>query len=360
VARRYPGLDAARALLMLGGVVLHASQLKEDRPFFLAIDQISAAFRMGAFFAVSGLLAGYSLARAGQWEWVRRRLVRLGPPTLFGLLLICPLMGALRYVAVGRPGEFWRLVLDWYHLWFMVALLAYTALTPVLVQADARWRVTERLAARGEVAGAQAALLVACSAATFALPLIWMELGRVPGLLAPVWHMRVIPQYLSCYVLGLALARSDALCRLALADWKLPAGVLGSVLLLHLLPLGSELLAAVDALLCPPAATLLIIAWAVRVPRIPMAMTRLAEASLTIYLVHFPVELAVNALLLRAEWNIYAEYFLSMAIGGGLSYAFHRAMVRRSAIIGLVVNGRVRERRAVAEPAVAEPVVGVA
>ena len=82
---RIDGLNVWRALLMLGGMATHATIMREDVAGLALIANLSHAFRMGAFFVISGLLTGFALLRRPRPElWLRDRLIQIGIPTVFG------------------------------------------------------------------------------------------------------------------------------------------------------------------------------------------------------------------------------------------------------------------------------------
>ena len=92
---RLHGLDALRGGALLLGVVLHAAMNYMQPPIWLfPDDQTSRAasvlffaihlFRMTAFFLIAGLFAHMLLGRRGTWGFIRDRLGRIAGP-LFGL-----------------------------------------------------------------------------------------------------------------------------------------------------------------------------------------------------------------------------------------------------------------------------------
>ncbi|THG36742.1 hypothetical protein E5988_16550, partial [Sphingomonas olei] len=89
---RIAGLDAWRATLMLGGLLLHGSLWQPPQALFTAVGVVSSAFRMGSFFALSGLLCGFALRKRTSREWLVRRLVQIGLPMSFGWGVLCPLV----------------------------------------------------------------------------------------------------------------------------------------------------------------------------------------------------------------------------------------------------------------------------
>lgn len=101
-ARRFPALDAVRAVAMLLGVGLHALIPYMERPVphllwpvrepgGLAFDAIYwwiHGFRVQLFFLISGVLAAASLAKIGPAAFARLRLRRLGVPLVVGAVVV--------------------------------------------------------------------------------------------------------------------------------------------------------------------------------------------------------------------------------------------------------------------------------
>ncbi|MDX2131728.1 MAG: acyltransferase family protein [Planctomycetota bacterium] len=150
---RLHAFDAARAVAMFGGLLLHgAIGYIENRPpqwpladpsqspFFDVIVYVIHAHRMQAFFLIAGFFGAMMIATKGPGAFVRNRLVRIGIPTVGGLLLIGPLTMFTILFALQQSGRAdpdastWRLFLGYYisrtpgqwfdpiHLWFLVYL----------------------------------------------------------------------------------------------------------------------------------------------------------------------------------------------------------------------------------------------
>ena len=92
---RLHGLDALRGGALLLGVVLHASMNYMQPPIWLFPDEQSSPvasviffaihlFRMTTFFLIAGLFAHMLLGRRGTWGFIKDRLGRIASP-LFGL-----------------------------------------------------------------------------------------------------------------------------------------------------------------------------------------------------------------------------------------------------------------------------------
>lgn len=141
-ARRLEYLDVMRATLMMLGVVLHASQVYNPRhtwlvaspdapAFFYYLSHAITAFRMPAFFFLSGFFSMMLIVRHGPGPFMRARLMRLALPLLTTALTLNALQAWLLNVTgwtdIGFADYFARG--EWVqHLWFLVNLLLYASL----------------------------------------------------------------------------------------------------------------------------------------------------------------------------------------------------------------------------------------
>jgi len=207
---------------------------------------LSAPWRMGLLFLISGAALAHALAalaQPGGLAFFRRRSVRLLWPLLFGMLVIVPpqsyfeVIEKLHYTGSyadfmhdylsARP-DFCRIeegrrrcltLPTWNHLWFLPYLWVYTGLALLL----ARW------APRSLAWGSQAIAKRSGS------PLFLMLLGALPLALARVtligfeithnlvWDWYAHAQYLSLFLLGIVLARAGDGLWLAIARLRWPA-----------------------------------------------------------------------------------------------------------------------------------------
>lgn len=371
---RIEGLCGWRAVLMLGGLVLHATMGEENRPVFAAINIASGSFRMGAFFMISGLLSGSAIRRrADPAQWMRQRLFQLGVPTLFAIVVLCPLTTAMLAVMAARGGSPAPPVLNIYHLWFMVALLGYTLLAYVAHRADQRWHLFDYLDARARFATlTQPMILITLGAVSFILMVATMYLSDrwVPDRYWPLLaQSRSIVGYAPIFLLGFAVARAPALRDRLTASAGIPVLILASATIGHLCwqwtdaslfwaggrAWTQDILLVGAAAWCPPAAAVLILRSAIALRRVPMTLQRLSDASFTMYILHYPIIVAVK--LVTASWMLgpWTGFVLAIAVSGLLSYWFHVLIVTRSSTASLLLNGRhqcapMRRSVAAAEP----------
>jgi glucans biosynthesis protein C len=351
---RIAGLDNWRALLMLAGLFLHATMVQEAHvALFDLIARISANFRMGAFFAVAGLLSLYAIRKHGADAWLARRLFQIGFPTAFGLLVLAPFMSLCLswhwYGSMVPP----LTALGWWHFWFLVDLLLFAPITWWLYRIDKREGLFARIDAWVEAKRPSVTLTVLAVGTAAAVPVLLI--ARIAASAGPyqnaVWTLHQVASYAPLYLFGLILAGSPALLRRVTARTGPALNVLGLVfttcLATRLLPGGSDWLFAtpmsplniLTAALCPPAVTVLVLRSALRIRTTPPFFRQVADAAFTIYMLHFPMILVIDMLLDPLQLDPYLLYALTVGLSGWLSYLAHRLIVRRSPLLALLLNG---------------------
>lgn len=102
-----------------------------DRPSWLS--QFISEWQMALLFLVAGAALRFSVGKDGAMPALQARLKRIGPPILFGLLVLAPLQALGAHAAgLGLFGlaEGHRIL---QHVWFLPFLLLYVALVVALV-----------------------------------------------------------------------------------------------------------------------------------------------------------------------------------------------------------------------------------
>lgn len=351
---RIVGLDAWRVLLMLGGFLVHGGLWQGQQPLFTVVETVSQAFRMGCFFALSGYVCGLSMRRHPRRSWLVRRLVQVGLPMLFGWVMLCPLIWliARSYPAMAPPLPF-----DWHHLWFLAALMLYAPGGHLLDTLDRRFGMVARVAAMCDLRRSILSLLLGIAALSFVMMYGTAMLVRAS---APAWLVPMLVQtrnitgYAPEYLLGLTMARSPLLTLAIQGGWRaavllLAAVGLGFLLLRVAGPLPDparqaqmqDLFGMLAASLCPPAVFVLIFRSAVARAQLPSIVRRLCDASLTMYLLHLPLLLAVNGAAAPLGLHPYARYGLAIGVSAGLAFALHVGLIRRVPLLALIVNGQI-------------------
>ncbi|MDA0814419.1 MAG: acyltransferase family protein [Verrucomicrobia bacterium] len=272
---RLPWVDHLRTFVIVLVVNLHACVsyshvgdwyfMSEREPTlaakvpFIVWEGYLQSFFMGLLFFISGYFAHGSLARRGPRRFTRERLLRLGLPALFYMLVIHPFILVILNpwnAKFGSPGAFYlnyissgRFLSSTGPLWFAVALLILCLL---LAGSRLAWRrplVGERdESASQPAAGATVAAPGVSFLWTFALAL---SLGTFAvRLIQPIgtnvlnMQLCFFPQYVAFFICGLHAARYGWLLPLAASSLARAAGWIallgGPAVLLTLMLLGMQ------------------------------------------------------------------------------------------------------------------------
>lgn len=151
---RLAALDNARAILLLLGVLFHASvfvylyQKPESLGEFLLVvftHQFLHVFRMPAFFVIAGFFAAYLLQTRGPNKFFQNRLQRIALPlTIFWLPLTFANAWASQGAWLTGRSTFDVLPIDFGHLWFLYFLILYCVVFWVL-SAPLQWLSKRRV-----------------------------------------------------------------------------------------------------------------------------------------------------------------------------------------------------------------------
>lgn len=355
-------LDAMRSVLMLLGVVLHATN-----PYGLDADWLVAdanrsallealataihAFRMPAFFVVAGYFSMLLLGRQSTPGFLRERLRRTLLPALAVLLSFN--LVQVWFLAPAAPVDgFWRGALlpallcgDWLgHLWFLVDLALYC----VALAGLRPW-----LAAR---AGGQARALLAWP---HALPVLLAAAALVPlasamaAHLAPVLaqplaglvHPEELLDHAPFFAVGCLLQVRPALLRrfsCAGPGVWLGTGIAWAVLL-HLSERSGPAVVVMTILARTGLAWCLVrllFAGFSRWAAAPRPVFRyLSEASYSIYLFHHLCVVVTASVLLPMPWAAPAKFAVVLAVAALLPLAMHHWLVRPHPAMRWLFNG---------------------
>jgi peptidoglycan/LPS O-acetylase OafA/YrhL len=224
---------------------------------FMVFTTVNQAFFLGLFFMISGYFTPGSYDRKGPWTFFKDRLIRLGIPLLFYILVIDPLI----YYGIstrvhGSQMSFWqhyRALFQSYQglgvgpLWFVEALLIFN-LGYML------WRLLAKSAAKPAPAEGKTPGSIAIAVFAFLLGVvtfvvrIWLPTDwnfQLLGLPLPSF-----PQYIALFVIGIVASRQNWLQRLPDAMGKVWLWILlGLIFVLFpvVLVLGGALEGNVDA-----------------------------------------------------------------------------------------------------------------
>ncbi len=382
---RFHSLDAVRALALLLGILVHATQAYwpgfrelnwpiSDPSTSLTLSGsffVLHIFRMSVFFAIAGFFAHVLLLRMGWWGLIKNRLRRIALPLVVSMVVVMPLLilpfiwGQQQLGISGAP----RMAVPipnpqpppWGHLWFLYLLLVLYALwmsARGLVAAVDRRGVLENLGDRVLRALVSSRLAVLVLAAPTAIVLYYTKWWSMwPGIPTPI--MGLVPNfpsvlaYGSAFAFGWFLHRQVTLLEPLKRDWLLNivAALLLSGLALWIIGARPQLLAHDLPTMkrAVYAGAYVLAGWfwifgligaAVKFLNEESPRWRyLADASFFIYIVHLPIVYALQAWMLGwpLHWSVKFPLVvvLTMAI---ILPLYHNGV--RSTFIGRFLSGR--------------------
>lgn len=391
---RLHGLDALRGAALTLGVVLHATLSYFPMPIWLfPDDQTSPAagvlffaihtFRMTTFFLIAGLFAHLLLARKGSWAFIRNRLARIANP-LFGMWwVVFPAVIAVIVwkAAIDNGGTIPTggpppppLTLETFpllHLWFLWVLLLFYAVMLVVRFAFKRIDRDGRLA-RG-VDRFTGLLIGPWTPALLAAPLalaFWLTPNWIPFLGIPTPDVGFVPNPVAVTAFGMAFGlgilldrRRDLLVRIEKL-WPLftvvAIGTCAGAMVLAggpvptLKPVTDPATKAAAA--CLYAFTVFTSTFAVTTLALRFASGHsairryLSDASYWIYLIHMPLVMAGQVLMLDKPWPWFVKLTVVVVGVMGISLLSYELLVRHT-FIGKGLNGRRVPWRKPAQPA---------
>lgn len=342
------------------GIVLHASNVyaptvawivddPESNPFFDLLTASIHAFRMPAFFWVSGFFCAMTFARSGSAGVVRSRLPRLLIPLIATVLTL----NVLQDVLVGtKSGITIQEVLTHgprtYHLWFLVNLIVYVAVAALLLPI-----LSPRESAKIELGGWRAlAYFAAIVISTYLMVLAARATGAAYVDVFGLFTVLSLAKFALHFGVGAWMYfRRDLRSRfLAVPAWAFVPAV---ALAIYLSPLviGHASLATEAAQLLHTAAVWIAIAavlgWCHRAFRRRTTFTSAAsESTYTVYLFHHVTVVAVALALLPFAWGPWIKFALVCASTAGITLATHYLLIGPHAALSLLFNGQLPRRAA--------------
>lgn len=380
---RLHGLDTLRGAALLLGLVLHTALAYFPVPIWIVTDAQTSPgagalffaihiFRMTVFFLIAGLFAHMMLGRRGLGDFVKDRLSRIaGPLAVFWMPAFAGIVAVLIWVTVINNGG--TMPTDTpppppmtvgnfplTHLWFLWVLLIFYAAMLVL---RAPFAVIDRSVVWGRtVDRLTGALTGLWTPAILALPLtaaLYLTPNWIPFFGIPTPDTGLVPNPAALTAFGVAFGlgallnrRRDLLDRIRGLWLPFLAMALGSGTAAYLLsggnrpdlaPLTDPGTKASMAALCAfavYAGALAAVALALRFASGRSAIRRyIADASYWIYIVHLPLVMAGQVLVLGLDWPWFAK--LAVVSGGVtlVSLILYELLIRHT-FMGRWLNGR--------------------
>jgi len=385
---RLHALDAVRAGALLLGVVLHATMsflpgqqvwaVRDEQSVALGgLFYVSHIFRMAVFFLIAGFFARMALHRKGLGGFVRDRLKRIAVPlvafwpVMFASFVAIFIWGVTRQwgpaAAEQLPSPEGSLVETFplTHLWFLYVLLLFygaaLALRGLVVAVDRASRLRQGIDTAVAVlvrSGLAPLVLAAPTAAVLFLKTDWLMWLGVPspdhGLIP---NAAAGAAFGTAFAFGWLLQRQMGLLRVLEGRWlphllsaialsALGVGLSGVTVTLDpttqpIAP-GSPLalVVAVAYSLATWAWTFGLIGLALRFLSAERAWVRYAaDSSYWIYLIHLPLLMVAQVLVLPLPLPALAKFALVLAVAFPIMPLSYHLMVRYT-FLGALLNGR--------------------
>jgi len=289
---------------------------------------VNMSFFMGLFFMISAYFVPSSLERKGAAKFMKDRLVKLGIPIVIFVFGVFPAWG---YLLTGQP------MIGLGHLWFLELLLIFSAAYAAYWLLKKPHLKTKRAfpGSKAIVAFAVAMALVSFVVRIWAPVNLWLPLS----LLEP-FH---ITQYVMMFAAGIVAYREgwiDAIPKDTAKLWSRVA-VLMVILLLFVgavtgdsefsggLTLASLLGSFWDAFLCVSVCIALLAFFKNRFSSQSPLTKALADNAFTVYLIHIPVVVFLQYLLVGVPVESLIKFVIVGALGVILSFAASHYMVRQ-------------------------------
>ncbi len=386
---RLHGLDALRGAALLLGVVLHASMSyfpvtiwivgdTDNSPVASAIFFAIHLFRMTTFFLIAGLFAHMMLNRRGTFGFIKDRLTRIaGPLAVFWTPVLAAIIAGLVWMAAIRNGGSIPtdgpppppLTLETFpltHLWFLwVLLILYVAMLVLrgpfaAADSDGGWgRFVDRITG---------ALIGPWTPALMAAPLalaFWLAPNWTPFFGIPTPDTGLVPNAVALTAFGSAFGlgflldrRRDLLVRIERL-WPVFTVValgVGSAAMVMVGGPVPELAPVTDPELKAPlaaimalavfASTFAVLSLALRFASGHSPVRRyLADASYWIYIVHLPLVMVGQILVVNETWPWFVKF--GAVVGGtmAISLLSYELLIRHSFVGGWLNGRRVPWRR---------------
>jgi glucan biosynthesis protein C len=303
-------------------------------PVFVAVVGVLHSFRMQLFFALSGFFAHLVFERRGARGFLVDRSRRLVIPFVVAVPLTAVADVWVRRwsLAEGLMSADFPLQAGWraapVHLWFLEYLFLYCLAAWGLSRAG----LEGRSASRGLAAALQFPEVLLLLGVPLGLGL--MRFGEVLPALSFVPDVHALAHYGVFFALGWLLwPAREAVDTLVRRGWWMALAGFALSLFIFTRPLQWQPVGQFLAGMVPALVTLGCLGLAFRVPAATRPALRfLVESSYWVYLVHYPLVLALQVALAKLGWPAGAKYALVVLVTFGVALASFRLFVYRSAL----------------------------
>ena len=341
---------------MMMGVLLHASNVylpaggwlvsdpQRGGAFFEWLSGGIHVFRMPAFFWISGWLTAATFVRVGTRTALLRRVQRLFIPLVASLLTLNLLQ---EFVLARHEGaqslQVWRDGIALFHLWFLLDLVFFVPLVPVVLAFARRLR-----SGPGEILLASHwSLTILGLGMLSALPVM---IPRLTGLsefnLLGLSNLYRLFSYAPFYFGGLFMFFRPKLHRSLCATPRL---IFVIALLLALLsrpwlkvagPLIGEIVQTLGFVFAWACVGALLNLLRRTIANAPILARLSSEVSYTVYLFHHVIVVMLGLALIDLPWSAGCKFLVLVTLTLGITVGIHVLAIQRLPLLSLAFNGR--------------------
>lgn len=351
---RNAALDAARGILMMLGVVLHTANMystgggwlvwdRERSAFFDVLVEVIHAFRMPAFFWISGYFCALTFERNGSRGLMHKRIPRLVIPLLATWLTLnlaqelfmtwVQQQSALAAITDGVP---------LYHLWFLADLMVYIGVAALVLP------VMSRFARYGQRLDDVALLLMLPLLAAFSV--VVSIAARATGVaydnVLGVTSLFRLATYAPFFAVGIYMYW-HAKARFTFLHVPLILGIAALPLALYAnsWTRGHGFVVGEIALFCEQLMIWICVATVLRLfhdfVRRDHAVTRfLSDIAYSVYLFHHILVVIIGVALANVALGAWPKFLIVSSIGLAVPILVHVMVIRRSRVARLLFNGK--------------------
>lgn len=350
MSERYYGLDFARSILMLTGVVFHTSLIYkisgdwrvdslDGHLFFDKLSEFTHHFRMEAFYIIAGIFFMLVCEKRNRIVTLKDRLIKIGVPLI---VVGMSLNFAMNYLSENRVygyGFTYYLKGEWLgHLWFIGNLICYYIITILVVE---KFKTNSRIPI-------PSFFLLMISIA--AVPLMSIFLVKIGGKILSGQFIFVsfisLFKYFPYYLLGMLVwADREAVLKMATVRNSVALAIISFCLLLvENFISNKEINSIIFSLIYAATSTILAITAIFALHAVgnkrSVLVKKITDSSYTIYLLHQPlIVILYSYVISNLDWNIFVEFTIIILTVFSTTYAFHVYVIEKLPAAGFLFNG---------------------
>ncbi len=342
-------MDAARAILISLGVVLHSAVIfsteewrinaNETSTFFTNLIEIIHSFRMESFFIISGFFSMMMVRQKSVKYFIRNRITRLGIPLIFCLLTINIIAPAVTQYSTLHHPEFW-IGGHWTgHLWFLSNLIAYSLLASIFFHLTSpkllNWIESIKI-------NYLLVLILFTVLLSISKYIAWKFPKSSYGSIWILIDLNYFVYYSLFYAFGFIVYLNQSIQNNFIPKIGLNLGLfLGATIIVKLTKMDTgfhyELLKSINSITLSAIVLSLFYHFMNKQNELSR---RFSDASYSIYVLHQPIIIIWGTYVLTLDMNIYLSFVIICIPTLLLSYYIHRQFISRINILSILFNGK--------------------